>query len=174
MENAQTPLVENATTTQNTEAQTTNTNVAKTYSQAEVDELLKGRFTQDQVNTMIEKRLNREKVKSKSVQNVDNTSEVERYKSELLKSQVKLAEYEKRVALADYQIQDEYKGYVDYVVTHNTNKDKSYGEALKEYMAGDGAKYIKQNIPSTPRPDNQGTQMTDVQKYILDKYKKRI
>lgn len=156
MENENTPLAEE-TTAQTTESneQAQVENVSKTYTQAEVDEIKKGLFTQEQVNKMIEGRLAREKKEVQPAPVAENT-EVETLKSQLLQAQNQLAEYEKKVAIAGYSIDNEFKDYVDYKVSQMTSKDKDYATALKEFMSGEGQKYIQSNGSkvSMPRPQN--------------------
>lgn len=179
METVNQPLVEGTTTENGATEKVESSNVPKTYSQSEVDGMLKNRFTQEQVNAIIEKRLNREKTKNpetvsqNSVQKpVEDKSKF--YQSELVKAQIKMVEYEKQIALSKYQIDDKYKNYIDYVATRNTNKDKTYNQALDEFMAGEGLQYLKQQVGTTPRPENVGTQMNETQAYIFKKYGKRI
>jgi uncharacterized protein (DUF1330 family) len=155
MENEKEPLVEEATTEQVTESvesvQPTEEvkETAKTYTQQEVDELLKGKFTQEQVNEIVEKRLSREKNK------VSDNEELVAMKSELEKTREQLVEYEKRTALAEYKISDEYKDFVKYKVSQAVTETKSFAEALKEYLENDGAKYVTQSsVIKMPRPEN--------------------
>lgn len=129
----------------------------KTYSQKEVDEMLKGMFTQEQMNEVIEKRLAR-------VKNVpQNSNEYENVKSQLQDLQLKLAGYEKEVALSKYKIGEEYQDYIDYKVLHMTGKDKSYAQALEEFFSKEeNKKYLIndnqiQNKPNIPRPKNSNS-----------------
>jgi uncharacterized protein (DUF1330 family) len=156
MENEKEPLVEVTTTEEvakDVESVQPTEDVkekVKTYTQAEVDELLKGKFTQDQVNEIIEKRLSREKKKTP-----DANEDFDNLKNELAETKNKLVEYEKRNELAKYNIEDEYKEYVDFKVSKMVSQDKDYATALKEFMEGEGAKYIATNKPvKMPRPAN--------------------
>ena len=162
MENEKEPLVEEATTEQVTESvesvQPTEEvkETAKTYTQQEVDELLKGKFTQEQVNEIVEKRLNREKNK------VVDTEEFAKVKQELETTKNKLVEYERKSALAEYKISDEFKDYVTYKVSQNAEKD--FASALKEFMEGEGAKYVEcQPQIKMPRPTNTDTLNEDAE-----------
>lgn len=155
MENEKEPLVEEATTevvTENVESVQPTVEVketAKTYTQTEVDELLKGKFTQEQVNEIVEKRLSREKNKS------SDNEELAKMKDELAKTREQLLEYEKRTALAEYKIEEEYKDFVKYKVSQAVTQDKDFATALKEYLEQDGARYIAQtSAVKMPRPTN--------------------
>lgn len=129
--------------------------VAKTYTQEEVDEMLKGKFTQEQVNEIVEKRLNREKDKQVKAEPVVDTEQLEKVKADLKDTQSQLEEYKKKVALAEYEIDEQFKEFVDYKVSSATNSEKDYATALKEFMGGDGAKYLKTPAKVTmPRPEN--------------------
>lgn len=156
MGNEKEPLVEEATTEEVTEkvesVQSTEEvkETAKTYTQEEVDELLKGKFTQEQVNEIIEKRLNREKKKTP-----DTNEEVDKLRDELNETRNKLIEYEKRNELSKYNIEEEYRDYVNFKVEKLVSQEKDYATALKEYIEGEGAKYVVQNKQvKMPRPTN--------------------
>lgn len=134
--------------------------VAKTYTQADVDKLLKGRFTQDQVNEMIKERLSRVKKNDAPVSvDVATNEELTRVKGDLQSMQLKLAEYEKEVALGKYKIDEQYRDYVDYKVLHMTDKDKDYATALEEFFANEENKrYLEGEArPPMPRPRNSNT-----------------
>lgn len=169
MENEKEPLVDVATTeevAENVESvQPTEEakETAKTYTQQEVDELLKGKFTQEQVNEIVEKRLSRIK-KNTNEEKDTNLIELEKVKNELFNMQLKLAEQEKTSALAGYKIDEQFVDYVDYKVLHLTNKDKDYATALKEFMEGEGAKYVEsQPQIKMPRPTNTDTLNEDAE-----------
>ena len=134
--------------------------VAKTYTQEDVDKLLKGRFTQDQVNEMIKERLSRVKKNDAPVSvDVATNEELTRVKGDLQSMQLKLAEYEKEVALGKYKIDEQYRDYVDYKVLHMTDKDKDYATALEEFFADEENKrYLEGEArPPMPRPRNSNT-----------------
>ena len=180
MENEKEPLVE-ATTTEKVEenkadAVVEETKVAKTYTQAEVDELLKGKFTQEQVDAFVEKRLIRERKErekleeAKAVEPVNN-EQLTKVKSELVDAQIKLAKYEKETALANYEIKDEFKEYVDFKVTRATNKDKDYATALKEFMESEGQGLVK-NASSVVMPRPQNTNQLSSDEDAIAKMKK--
>lgn len=162
MENEKEPLVE-ATPTEEVKAdEPKQEEVAKTYTQAEVDEMLKGKFTQEQVNEIIEKRLNREKDKQAKAEPVVDTEQLDKIKSELATTQNELSEYKKKVALAEYDIDEQYKEFVDYKVSSSTTEEKDYATVLKEFMANDGAKYCKtKSTVVMPRPENVTTLSSD-------------
>lgn len=133
----------------------------KTYTQADVDKLLKGRFTQEQVNEMIEKRLSRVK-KNDAPASTDFASkeELARVKGDYAGLQLKLAEYEKELALGKYKIDEQYRDYVDYKVLHATDKDKDYATALDEFFAQEENKrYLEGTSVKAPmpRPRNSNT-----------------
>lgn len=133
----------------------------KTYTQADVDKLLKGRFTQEQVNEMIEKRLSRVK-KNDVPASTDFASkeELARVKGDYAGLQLKLAEYEKELALGKYKIDEQYKDYVDYKVLHATDKDKDYATALEEFFAQEENKRYLEGAgvkAPMPRPRNSNT-----------------
>ena len=157
MENEKEPLVEATPTepvVEEPKAEPT-PEVAKTYTQAEVDEMLKGKFTQEQVNEIIEKRLNREKDKQAKADPVVDAEQLEKVKADLVSTQSELAEYKKKVALSEYEIDEQFKEFVDYKVSSATSSNKDYATALKEFMGGDGAKYLKTPAKVTmPRPEN--------------------
>lgn len=133
----------------------------KTYSQKEVDELLKNRLTQEQVNEIIEKRLAREKGKAVPTDaNNGNNSELVRVKGEVQNLQLKLAEYEKKVALAKYRIDEKYQDYVNYKVLHSVSKDKDYATALEEFFKDEENKRYLEGAEiqkPTPRPKNSNS-----------------
>ena len=129
----------------------------KTYTQKEVDELLKNRLTQEQVNEIIEKRLAREKVKTPQSASGNNNNELVKVKGEVQNLQLKLAEYEKKVALAKYRIDEQYQDYVNYKVLHNVSKDKDYATALEEFFKDEANKRYLEGSDTqrpTPRPKN--------------------
>lgn len=132
----------------------------KTYTQADVDKLLKGRFTQDQVNEMIKERLSRVKKNDAPVSvDVATNEELTRVKGDLQSMQLKLAEYEKEVALGKYKIDEQYRDYVDYKVLHMTDKDKDYATALEEFFGvEENKRYLEgESRPPMPRPRNSNT-----------------
>lgn len=130
----------------------------RTYSQAEVDEMLKGKFTQEQVNDIVEKRLARVKEKS---QTTNESEELARVRGEISSLQLKLVEYERQNALSKYKIDDRYQDYVDYKVLHATNKDKDYATALEEFFKDEeNKKYLvgeSQQERPVPRPKNSNS-----------------
>lgn len=133
----------------------------KTYTQADVDKLLKGRFTQEQVNEMIEKRLSRVKKNDVSAStDFASKEELARVKGDYAGLQLKLAEYEKELALGKYKIDEQYKDYVDYKVLHATDKDKDYATALEEFFAQEENKRYLEGAgvkAPMPRPRNSNT-----------------
>ena len=164
MEEEKQPLTD-ATSGENVETPVENVEVPqqepveKTYTQADVDKLLKGRFTQEQVNEMIKERLSR--VKKNEPQTIEPSSneELTRVKGDLASMQLKLAEYEKEVALGKYKINEQYRDFVDYKVLHMTDKDKDYATALEEFFADEAnKKYLESEVkPPVPRPRNSNT-----------------
>lgn len=126
--------------------------VEKTYTQKEVDELLKGKLTQEQVNEIVEKRLARAKVSS------NGNEELTKVKGEVASLQLKLAEYEKKVALSKYKIDEQYQDYVNFKVLHMTDKNKDYATALEEFFNDEENKrFLVGEIaskPPVPRPKN--------------------
>lgn len=155
MENEETITTPEVVTGQETATNEEPKVTEKTYSQADVDKLLKGRFTQEQVNEIVEKRLSRAKTQA-PVSNSAESEELARVKSDLSSMQLKLAEYEKQVALGKYKINEQYKDYVDFKVVHNTDKNKSYEQALEEFFADEENKRYLEGAerPSMPRPRN--------------------
>lgn len=183
MENEKEPLVDVTTTETVVEPKTEvaveepkTENVTKTYTQAEVDELLKGKFTQEQVDAFVEKRLIRERKErekleeAKAVEPVNN-EQLNKVKSELVDAQVQLAKYEKETALANYEIKDEFKEYVDFKVTRATNKDKDYATALKEFMESEGQGFVR-NASSVVMPRPQNTNQLSSDEDAIAKMKK--
>lgn len=146
--------VETATTETNAggTTQPINSVEGKMYSQADMDKI-------------IGERLARER---KSYQS--------KYMSQVKDLQMKLASYEREVAMSKYQIDDEYADYVNFKVAHMTNDKVSYEDALNEFMSGEGARYAKaQKGVSIPRPQNtNGGVETEMQKLIREKYGKKI
>lgn len=129
----------------------------KTYSQAEVDELIKGRFTQEQVNKMIEDRIKRIKPPTKAEVMSQDKMELNKVRGEMQNLQLKMAGYEKQVALSKYDIADEYLKYVDYEVLHKTNKNKDYATALEEFFKEEANQRFlkgKEHTSPVPRPKN--------------------
>lgn len=182
MENEQKPLTEPTTVEPTKPVE----NVGKTYTQAEVDDLMKNRFTQEQVNKMIEQRLNREKKPVKVDQKAEpkpavtpqvsqtvNNEELTKVRTQLRDTQIQLAKYEKESALAGYQIDEDYKEFVNYKVLRLVNKDKDYKTALAEFMQGEGQKYLSNGGKiSMPRPKNTGT--VDDTQSVTDKMRKAM
>lgn len=129
----------------------------KTYTQAEVDALIKGRFTQEEVNKMIEDRLKRVKPPTKAEIQTQDKLELERVRGEMQNLQLKMAGYEKQVAMSKYDIADEYLKYVDYEVMHKVNKNKDYATALEEFFKDEAnTRFLKgkEHTSPVPRPKN--------------------
>ena len=165
--------VENGTPTENggeTVENTVNTQESgnkdseRTYSQKEVDEMLKGKFTQEQVNEIVEKRLARVKATNNAPQNTSD-SELKNVRGELQNLQLKLAGYEKEVALSKHKIKEDYKDFIDYKILHMTNKDKSYAQALDEFFGNEeNKKYLEEEQIAQrpiPRPKNTNTMVNE-------------
>lgn len=132
----------------------------RTYTQKEVDEMMRGKLTQEQVNEIIEKRLARAKVSANS----NDGEEVVKVREELQSLQLKLAQYEKQVALAKYRIDEKYQDYVDYKVLHMTSKDKDYATALEEFFKDeDNKKYLQGETLARPipRPKNSNSMQNE-------------
>lgn len=129
----------------------------KTYTQAEVDELIKGRFTQQEVNKMIEDRLKRVKPPTRAEIQSQDRMELNKVRGEMQDLQLKMADYEKQVALSKYDIADEYLKYVDYEVMHKVNKNKDYATALGEFFNEEvNQRFLKgkEHTSPVPRPKN--------------------
>lgn len=145
-ENVETTTTENVGATE----QTTKEPEVKTYTQEEVDAMLKDRYTQEQVNDIVSKRLAREKEKVKPTPKSNDATQG---------LQLKLEATERKLAMSQYDIDDDYKDYVEYKVVHMTGKNKDFATALKEFMGAETSKkFVKgnNNKVEMPRPSNVG------------------
>lgn len=92
------------------------------------------KFTQAEVDKMIESRLARQEKKDI---NVDLQKELEKVKNEL-------NDYKQELSIKNAKVSEEYKDFVKFQVSKMVSNEKDFDTALKEYMAGDGKKFETQ------------------------------
>lgn len=138
-----TPVVEET-------AKVEETTTEKTFTQAEVEEIVK-------------KRLARAEKKQAPVEDV------------VKELQEQVASYERKLAMKDCEIADEYREFVEFKVGQLVTDSKPFAKALTEFVSGEGKKYlkVKEELPKTPRPDNQsGAPVDEFRAYLKQKYNK--
>lgn len=150
---------------QPTQEQQPEAEVKKT--EAEGTKPIEKTFTQKEVDEIIKQRLSRMEKKKPSVE-----EDVEGLKKEL-------ETWKQEAALKDYAFaKPEFKDFIKYKVSQMVTTEKDFGACLAEYMGGEGKEFLqisKPDIQPTPRPDNQGgAVLTESQKYVLEKYGKKI
>ena len=124
-------------------------------------------FTQKEVDEIVKQRLARMEKKKPTVE-----EDVEGLKKEL-------ETWKQEAALKDYSFaKPEFKDFIKYKVAQMVTTEKDFGACLAEYMGGEGKEFLqatKTDVQPTPRPDNQGgAVLTESQKYVLEKYGKKI
>lgn len=118
-------------------------------------------FTQKEVDEMIKQRLARVEKKQAPVED----------EVKALKEQV--ASYERKLAMKDVNIEDEYRDFVEYKVGKMVTAEKDFSTALGEFVAGEGKKYLHNvdNVKTTPRPENDSGKPYNADKeYVKKKY----
>lgn len=133
---------------------------------AKPDEAIKS-FTQAELDEIVKQRIARAREKwEKKEPDSDLQNQIKQLSEKLQNYEMK----EKLVA-----VDDEFKDYVGFKVQKMVKEDKPFEDALKEYLEGEGKKYVKVSSPpvkATPRPSNSNGPMTD-QDYIANKYGNR-
>lgn len=124
-------------------------------------------FTQKEVDEIVKQRLARMEKKKPTVE-----EDVEGLKKEL-------ETWKQEAVLKDYSFaRPEFKDFIKYKVSQMVTTEKDFGACLNEYMSGEGKEFLqatKTDVQPTPRPDNQGgAVLTESQKYVLEKYGKKI
>lgn len=123
----------------------------RTYTQKEVDEMLKDKFTQEQVNDIVEKRLAR-------VKKAEPNDDLKNANSRIEALETEIAGYKREVALSKYSIDEKYQDYIDFKVKQS---GKDYATALKEFFdLEENKKYlVEESQPSrpVPRPKNSNS-----------------
>ena len=120
---------------------------AKPYTQAEIDDI---------VNKTVAK-------ERKRYEKINPQSEIEELKAELTK-------YKNNAELSKFNVEDEFKEYVEYKAKEKVGEDKDFATALKEFFEIESnKKYLKSASKpiNMPRPENIGTPTSDP---ILAKY----
>ena len=118
-------------------------------------------FTQKEVDEIVKQRLSRVEKKQAPVED----------EVKALKEQV--ASYERKLAMKDFNVDDEYKDFVEYKVGKMVTEGKDFSTALGEFMSGDGKKYLHtvDSVKPTPRPDNDSGKPYNADKeYLKKKY----
>ena len=154
-------------------AETINAGVGTTPAENNVGAEKILQLKQTELNAMIEKRLIRERKAWEKEHNV-HKKEVTQERvdkvplSEVKNLQLKIADYEKKLALSKYDIDDSFRAFVEYSVLRNVSKEKSYEKAVEEFFADENNKrYLRGGKTfNMPRPQNIGTP----QNPILSKY----
>lgn len=125
------------------------------------------KFTQAEIDTMIEKRLARakkdwekSKVDVKLATDQPKTNEADKQVKDL---QIKLAKYEQDLTLAKYPVEEEFVDFVKFKILRSVSKDKSYQVATDEFFADENnQRYLKGNSgQGMPRPQNIGSSDQD-------------
>ena len=118
----------------------------KPYTQAEIDEI---------INKTIAK-------ERKRYEKANPQTEIEELRSELTK-------YKNNSELSKYNVEDDFKDYVEYKVKEKVGNEKDFTTALKEFFENESnKKYLKSasKLINMPRPQNIGTP----QDPLLSKY----
>lgn len=157
-------------------AETINAGVGTTPAENNVGAEKILQLKQTEINAMIEKRLIRERKAWEKEHNVPKTPKKEVTQervdkvplSEVKNLQLKIADYEKKLAISKYDIDDGFKDFVEYKILRNVSKDKNYEKAVEEFFADENNKrYLRGGKTlNMPRPQNIGTP----QDPILSKY----
>ena len=161
-----TPAAEQQTQVKQTEAEVKQVETSNKQTEAEGKPIEKT-FTQKEVDEIVKQRLARMEKKKPTVE-----EDVEGLKKEL-------ETWKQEAALKDYAFaKPEFKDFIKYKVSQMVTDEKDFGTCLAEYMGADGKEFLqpaKPDIQPTPRPDNQGgAVLTESQKYVLEKYGKKI
>lgn len=122
-------------------------------------------FTQAEVEEIVKKRLARVEKKQAPVEDV------------VKDLQAQVASYERKLAMKDCEIDDNYREFVEFKVGKMVGDGKDFATALAEYISGEGKKYlkVKEELPKTPRPDNQsGKPQDEMRAYLQAKYNIKI
>lgn len=111
-------------------------------------------FTQEEVDKIVADRLAR--AKKQPMKANDNLQK------QVATLQNQIAQYEMALAKSKYKIAPDYEKFVDFEVMHRTNKEVSYEQALKDYLEGEGKKFLQvEEEPKVakqqPRPRNSNT-----------------
>lgn len=148
--------VEPGTTQTNTETVVENQgfDATKQYTQKEFEELV-NKAIQDKVESRLARAKRNWEDKKKSEPKSDG-----KYLKQVQELQLKNIEYEKQLALAKYDIPDDFKEFVSFKIKNNVSKNKTYAQAVEEFFADEAnKKYLnngeKQAI-TTPRIVNAG------------------
>jgi hypothetical protein len=128
--------------------------------QAEINKLIQERIIRDRKAREKENNVPKKEVTQERVDKVPL--------SEVKSLQLKIADYEKKLALSKYDIDDSFRAFVEYSVLRNVSKDKNYEQAVEEFFADENNKrYLRGGKTlNMPRPQNIGTP----QDPILSKY----
>ena len=111
-------------------------------------------FTQAEVDELIKQRIERER---KKFEKTNPQTEVEQLKAELHK-------YKTDAELSKVNVEDEFKEYVAYKVNEKVGDEKDFATALKEFFEIESnKKYLKSASKpiNMPRPENIGTPTSD-------------
>jgi len=117
-------------------------------------------FTQAEVDELIKQRIERER---KKFEKGNPQSEIEELKAELTK-------YKNNAELSKFNVEDEFRDYVEYKAKEKVGEDKDFATALKEFFEIESnKKYLKSASKpiNMPRPENIGTPTSDP---LLAKY----
>lgn len=119
-----------------------------------VDKVETKPYTQAEIDEIINKTIAKER---KRYEKANPQTEIEELRSELTK-------YKNNAELSKFNVEDEFKDYVEYKVNEKVGNEKDFATALKEFFENESnKKYLKSASKpiNMPRPENIGTPNQD-------------